>query len=231
MRTRNAIEKAGFLSVVLSTLLISRDASAQTLVPRDQGLGTVSDVTMAVGVGLVSLMPRVYYNDPESTVGWKGRWHFSVLAPAMTLTAFTFIVDGSIKNAIKDPRPGCTLDTTSALFPGSGCESFGMPSTESFGAWGASGAGLSVFLVDTFKYSNGKFNPWGFVGNVALPVTLSLVTSILRGVAPGGEQAYENGGQIAVGSLTGFATGALVGLGYSLLQRPNCGYGNQVFCW
>jgi len=106
-----------------------------------------------------------------------------------------------------------------------------MPSTQSFAAWGASGAGLGIFLVDTFKYSNGRFNTVGFVGNVGLPVALSVVTSILRGVAPGGSYAYEDGGQLAVGALTGFATGALVGIGYSLLERPSCGYGNQIFCW
>ena len=146
----------------------------------------------------------------------------------MTLTALAVLVDAPIKNAIKDPRPGCTLDTTSASFPGSGCESFGMPSSEWFRSWGATGAGVSIFLVDTFRYSQGKFNAGAFVGNVALPLTLSVVTSALRGV---GTNPYENGGQIGVGALTGVATGALVGLGYSLLQRPSCGYGNQVFCW
>ena len=144
---------------------------------------------MAISIGLVGLMPRVYYSDPELTVGWKGRWHFSVLAPAMTLAALTVLVDSPIKNAIKDPRPGCTLDRTSAQYPGSGCESFGMPSTESFAAWGASGAGLSIFLVDAYKYSNGRLNDLAFVGDVGVPITLSIVTSVLRGVAPGGLSA------------------------------------------
>ena len=29
-------------------------------------------------------MPRVFYADPEVTVGWKARWHVSVLAPIVT---------------------------------------------------------------------------------------------------------------------------------------------------
>lgn len=228
MRTRKTIITAGFLSGLLGTLAVSPDAAAQSFVARDGGLGTASEITMAIGVGIVELMPRVYYNDPESTVGWKGRWHYSVLAPAMTLTALTVLVDGPIKSAIKDPRPGCTLDQSGPMYPGSGCESYGMPSSESFAAWGATGAGVSIFLVDTFRYSQGKFNALGFVGNVALPLTLSVVTSVLRGV---GTNPYEDGAQLGVGALTGIVTGALVGLGYSMLQRPNCGYGNQIFCW
>lgn len=236
MRITETIVTTGFISILSIALLVPQEAAAQTppvtpIVPRDATLGTVSNVTMALGVGIVTLMPRVYFNDPESTVGWKGRWHVSVLAPAMTMTALTVLIDGPIRNAIKDPRPGCTIDNSSVLYQGSNCETFGMPSTQSFAAWGAAGTGAGLFLVDTLKYSNGKFSVPGFIGNVALPLTLSIVTSVARGIQPGSSLAYETPAQVGVGALSGFATGALVGIGYSLMQRPNCGYGNSLFCW
>ncbi len=220
-----------------AVLLVPREAAAQGVPPvtpfvqRDGTWGTVSSVTMLAGVGIVTLMPRVYYNDPEATVGWKGRWHFSMLAPALTMTAFSMMVNEPIKNAIKGPRPGCTIDYTSYNYPGSGCESFGGPSTHSFASWGSTGAGTTIFLVDTFRYSQGKFHPGGFIGNVAVPLVLSVFTSVGRGVHPGDSFAYETPGQIVAGTLTGFASGALMGLAYSFLQRPNCGYGNNIICW
>lgn len=238
MRIRETIVALGFLSAVSVGVLAPREAAAQQgtpsvppLVQRDANWGTVSNITMLLGVATVTLMPRVYYNDPEATVGWKGRWHFSVLAPAMTLTALTLFMDGPIKNAIKAPRPGCTIDNTLYAYPGSECESFGMVSTQSFAAWGATGSGLGIFLVDTFKYSNSKFNAGGFIGNVALPLTLSVLTSVARGVEPGASRAYETPEQIVAGTLSGFGTGVLLGVAYAMFQRPNCGYGNSIFCW
>jgi hypothetical protein len=239
MRIRETIVAAGLISVS-TALLAPREAAAQTTVPptavRDATWGTISNVTMVLGVGIVTLMPRVYYNDPEATVGWKGRWHFSVLAPALSLTALTLLVDGPIRGAIKTPRPGCTLDQSTPPgggAPGSGCESYAMPSTQSFASWGATGAGTAIFLIDTFKYSNSKFHAGGFVGNVGVPLVLSVLTSVGRSITPntvrGG--AYEDVGSIVAGSLSGFVTGALVGLGYSIMQRPNCGYGGNLFCW
>ncbi|KYG07445.1 hypothetical protein BE21_02355 [Sorangium cellulosum] len=188
-------------------------------------------MSLVLGTSVVFLMPRVYYSDPEATVGWKGRWHFSVLAPAMTLTALTLLVDLPIKDAIESTRPGCEVDETTAAVSGSGCESFGGPSTHAFASWGATGAGTGIFLVDTFRYSSGRFNAGGFIGNVAFPLTASVVTSIARGVAPGTKEAHENAGQIAIGGVTGFLSGLAVGTAYAMFQRPNCGYGNALFCW
>jgi hypothetical protein len=238
MRIRETIVAAGLFATFATALLAPREAAAQVppvtpIAQRSGGWDVATNVTMVLGVGIVTLMPRVYYNDPEATVGWKGRWHVSMLAPALTMTAFTLLVDGPIKNAIGAPRPGCTFDQTSAAFPGSGCTSFGMPSTQSFASWGATGTGTAIFLIDTFKYSDSRFNAGGFIGNVGVPLLLSIITSAGRAAAPGGPGVFpaETVPQIVVGSLTGFATGALVGLGYSLMQRPNCGYGNNLICW
>jgi hypothetical protein len=236
MRIRQTIVAVGFLAVFSTTLLAPREAAAQQVMPvvqRDSGWGTVSNVTMLVNVGLVTLMPRVYYNDPEATVGWKARWHISMLAPALAMTGLTLLVDGPIRGAIQDPRPGCTQDQTAAALPGQGCQSYGMPSTQSFAAFGATGAGTTIFIVDTLKYSNGKFNVGSFFGNVGVPLVLSVFTAVARSAAPGGLPLYpaESVPQIAVGAATGFVTGALLGLGYSFMQRPNCGYGGNIVCW
>lgn len=239
MRIREAIVAAGFLSAFSTALLTPREAAAQVppIAQRSGAWDAATNVTMVLGASIVTLMPRVYYNDPEATVGWKGRFHISMLAPALTMTAFTLLVDGPIKNAIGAPRPGCTFDQTSVALANSGCQTFGMPSTQSFASWGATGAGTVIFLVDTFKYSDSRFHPGGFVGNVAVPLVLSVFTSAGRYAAPGGPlgspQVFpaETVPQIVLGSVTGFVTGALVGLGYSLMQRPNCGYGNNIVCW
>jgi hypothetical protein len=238
MRIRETIVAAGLFATFSTALLAPREAAAQVppvapIAQRSGGWDVATNVTMTLGVGIVTLMPRVYYNDPEATVGWKGRWHLSMLAPALTMTAFTLLVDGPINHAIGAPRPGCTYDQTAASFPGSGCQSFGMPSTQSYASWGATGAGTAIFLVDTFKYSDSRFHPGGFIGNVAVPLVLSVFTSAGRYAAPGGPTVFpaESVPQIVLGSVTGFVSGALIGLGYSLLQRPNCGYGNNLLCW
>jgi hypothetical protein len=215
-----------------AALLAPREAAAQTTTTQDPTWGLVSNITMLIDVGVVTLMPRIYYNDPEATVGWKARWHISVLAPALSMTALTLLVDGPIKNAIGSPRPNCTAEDTglnSTIM--TGCNSFGMPSTQSFAAWGAMGTGTAIFLVDTLKYSNSKFHAGSFVGNVAVPFVLSVVTSVARTQASGGNSPAETPIQVVAGSLSGFVTGALVGVGYSFMQRPNCGYGNSIVCW
>ncbi|KYF50786.1 hypothetical protein BE08_10125 [Sorangium cellulosum] len=188
-------------------------------------------MSLVLGSSVVFLMPRVYYSDPEATVGWKGRWHFSVLAPAMTMTALTLLVDMPIKDAIESTRPGCGIEETKTALSSSECKSFGGPSTHAFASWGATGAGTGIFLVDTFRYSSGRFNAGGFIGNVAFPLTASVVTSIARGVATEGTRPHEDAGQIAIGGVTGFLSGLAIGTAYAMFQRPNCGYGNALFCW
>ena len=38
--------------------------------------------------GLVMIMPRVFYSDPEVTAGWKARWHVSVLVKSFGGTPY-----------------------------------------------------------------------------------------------------------------------------------------------
>ena len=230
MRIRETIVAAGLITIT-TAVLAPREAAAQAppTPTRDKNWDTISNITMVAGVLSVSLMPRVYYNDPEATVGWKGRWHFSALAPIMSMTALTLLVDGPIKGSIKKTRPGCTVDQTT--FPLTECASFGMPSTQAYASYGALGGGLGIFLVDTFKYSDSRFSAPSFIGNVALPLTLSVLTTVGRVVEPGSSRAYEDGPQLAAGAISGFVSGMIVGLGYALFQRPGCGYGNNIFCW
>jgi hypothetical protein len=86
LRTTNG----GWLAAaaLLLVLLVPSRAHAQTVSPtpnRDQTWETVTSITMVAGAATELLMPRLFYSDPEVTVGWKARWHVSVLAPAMTL--------------------------------------------------------------------------------------------------------------------------------------------------
>ena len=234
MRIRGTVVTAGFYGSLAIGLLAPGEAAAQVVTPsavRDDNWDTVSNITMVVGAATVALMPRVYYNDPESTVGWKARWHISQLAPAMTLTVATLLVNTPIREALESTRPGCTLDETNVAFPGSNCESFGGPSTQAFGAWSAAGAGMGIFLMDTFKYSDGRFSFPAFLGNVMIPLSLAVITSVGRSVEPGGAEAFESVGQNVAGALPGLGTGLVVGLVYAAFQRPNCGYGDSLFCW
>jgi hypothetical protein len=218
-------------SGTLVTVLCPREAAAQVRasVTHDDTWETVSHITLGVGTLTPFLMPRIYYSDPESTVGWKGRWHVSVLAPAMTLTALTVLVEVPIKDALESTRPGCSFDETAISF--GGCETFGGPSTHAFASWSATGAGTGIFLVDTLKWSDGRFHAGGFIGNVMIPLTASVFTSVARGVSTSGNESLESGGQIVAGALPGFFSGLVIGAGYALLQRPSCGYGDSIICW
>lgn len=209
-----------------------QDAQAQIppIVERDPNWDAVSSISMVIGVASVSLMPRVYYSSPDATVGWKARWHFSALAPIMTYTATTLLVDGPIREAIQSPKEGCTVDETLARLPDSGCETFGGPSTHAFAAWGAFGYGAVVWAMDTFHYSDFEFNTGAFVGNVAVPLAAAFLTSAARS-ADGRGLGPEGTGQVVAGALPGLGIGALMGLGYSLFQEPDCGYGGYLFCW
>lgn len=186
---------------------------------------TWDDVTLAttlVAGGTQLLMPRVFYSSPEATVGWKARWHVSVLAPVMTLTTLALLNEYEFKDAFEGHRPGCN----ESIQGGPGCESYGMPSTHSFGSAAALGHGTAVFLVDTIKYSGGRFHFGAFAGNVILPLALTGVTIAGRRAGD-----WENWGQIAVGAGAGLVSGAAMGLLYSVLQPPECGYSGSLICW
>jgi hypothetical protein len=215
------------LAVPLFLLSHSSPARAQmtTATPepnRDQNWGAVTTVTLAAGGALSLLMPRVFYSDPEVTVGWKARWHVSQLAPVATLTLLTLANELLIKPAVQGPRPGCD-DTNNG---GPHCDTYGSPSTHAFGSFSFLGEGIGVFLFDTTKWSDGRFNVGSFVGNVAVPVVLTGVTAVGRGVGN-----WESTGQILEGALPGLGLGFLMGMTYSLMARPECGYTGSLICW
>jgi len=233
--------------IVSATFLAPREAAAQNAVPpiveRDQNWETVSNVFLALGTASVFLTPRVYYNDPQATVGWKGQWHWSIFAPAMTMVAITALVEIPVKQSLESARPGCSVEQTIVRFPGSNCETFGGPSTQALASWGATGVGTGIFLVDTLKYSDSRFNVPAFIGNVGFPLLASIFVTIGRGVDIDNDkntegipnpitlQPFESDGQLAAGALTGFFTGLTVGFTYAMLQKPSCPYGNSLICW
>ena len=89
--------KAWCVAPALLVLAVSSPAGAQTSPPpnRDQGWGTATAVTVGAAGAVQLLMPRIFYSDPESTVGWKARWHVSQLAPVMTLTVLSAAISDS----------------------------------------------------------------------------------------------------------------------------------------
>jgi len=206
-------------------VVILYDAPAQAATPppdRDSTWATVTTISMVAGAGTQLLMPRVFYSDPEVTVGWKARWHVSVLAPVMTLTALTALNEFALKPAFQGQRPGCD-DTNQGL---THCTDYGMMSTHTFAAFSALGNGTGIFIVDTLKWSGGRVSVAELAGDVIAPVLFGTVTAIGRGAGN-----WESGGQIVVGGLAGLGTGFLTGMTYALMQRPECGYTGGVICW
>ena len=189
---------------------------------RDSTWDTVTTVTMLAGAGSQLLMPRIFYSDPEVTVGWKARWHVSVLAPVMTMTALAALNEYSLKGAFQGQRPGC--DATN--FGLQNCETYGMMSTQSFAGGAALGHGVAVFVVDTLKWSGGRVNGYALAGDVITPFVFGMITAIGRGVGN-----WETPGEVAVGGLVGLGFGFLSGMAYTLLQRPECGYTGNLICW
>jgi hypothetical protein len=212
-------------ALVLATVAFVGDAAAQPVSPipdRSVPWQTVTGFTMAAAGATQLLMPRVFYSDPEVTVGWKARFHVSVLAPVMTLTALTVLNESAMKNALQGPRPGCDGSNQGLAH----CDSYGMVSSHSFAAFSALGHGAGIFLFDTTKWSGGRFNPWSFIGNVVAPFGLAVTTGLGRGLGN-----WEDTGQILLGGVTGLGIGFLSGMTYSLMQRPECGYTGSLICW
>lgn len=206
-----------------ASFMSMREASAQTPAPHRSGAwGDTTTVLALSSFGVELLMPRVFYSDPEVTVGWKARWHVSVLAPSMTLAATALLNERFLKPALKGFRPGCD-DTNQGLH---NCETYGMFSTHSFTAFSSFGQGLGVFLVDTVGWSHGRVNVGSLLGNVAVPGVLGVITTVGRtaGNFETGGQAW---GSAGVGALLGLGMGVL----YAAAQRPECGYGGDLICW
>lgn len=189
---------------------------------RSAAWNSATKVMSLSSAGLVLIMPRIFYSDPEVTAGWKARWHLSVLAPSMTLAAATLLNEVALKDAFKSFRPGCTADNSDAA----GCESYGMLSSQSFLAFSSLGQGTGVFLVDTFKWSGGRVNGGALVGDVAVPLILSVITAVGRSSGN-----WETGGEVWGSAGLGLGTGLGMGVLYALLQRPECGYSGSMICW
>jgi len=221
---RRALLVGGIIALALSGT--ARDASAQALPPPDRSAGweTVSTVAMVVGMGSQVLMPRIYWSDTEVTIGYKARWHASVLAPTMFLLTTALFNELVVKPEITSYRPGCGTTNVGVA----GCTTFGMPSTHTFVAFSALGHGAGVFLVDSLKWSEGRFNGGAIAGDVAVPLIAAGLTYAGR-VA--GTPSQEHGDQALVGAAFGLGFGLLAGGAYALLQRPECPYGAGVICW
>jgi hypothetical protein len=210
-------------AVALASPAYAQTAPAVTPPPnRDQSWGAATTVTMASAGVLQLLMPRLFYADPEVTVGWTARWHVSQLAPVMTLVVLTLGNELILKPDIGGQRPGC--DGTNEGGPH--CDTFGSPSTHAFGSFAALGHGAAVWLFDMTKWSDGRFNAGSFAGNVGVPLVLAGVTAIGRGAGN-----WESGGQIVLGGALGLGTGFLLGMTYALMARPECGYTGSLICW
>lgn len=215
-----------FSAMVVFFALVFGASSANAQVspePKRSGdWGTVTTITMVAGGATELLMPRIFYSDPEVTVGWKARWHVSVLAPVMTLTSATLLNELALKNAIKSYRPGCDATNDKLAH----CTDYASPSTHAFAGFSALGHGAGVFVFDTFKWSGGRFNGGAFAGHVAAPLVLAGITGIGRSVGD-----WESFGQVAAGAGIGLGIGFLSGMTYSLMQRPECGYTGSLICW
>jgi hypothetical protein len=218
--------KLAAVLVGLSVWFHTENAQAQTqlLLPPDRSdaWDTATTILTLSSVGLGLVMPRVFYSDPEVTVGWKARFHVSVLAPSMTLAAFALLNEHTLKDSFAADRPGC--DDTNRELPG--CEDFGMFSTHALLSFSAFGQGTGIFVVDTAKWSNGRFNVGAFAGHVAVPAVLAVITGIGRSAGN-----WESSGQVWASAGVGFATGFALGALYATLQRPECGYTGSLICW
>jgi hypothetical protein len=219
----------GFLGATATSavLLTPRTAAAQaqpivTAPSRSQGWKDATNVMALSAAGLQLLTPRVFYADPEVTLGWKARFHLSVLAPSMTLIGLALTNEVLLKDSFEGNRPGCDEATQGFAE----CSSYGMLSTQSFLAFSSFGQGLGVFLIDTTKWSGGRLNVGTLTTNVVLPGVLSVLTAVGRTSGN-----WETGGQVWASAGTGALLGFGLGMLYATLQRPECGYGGDLICW
>lgn len=225
-RRSRAFLLASALSIAFIVVGTEASAHAQSLPTpqRDAAWQTVSTVSMVMGMSSQVLMPRIYYSDSEVTVGWKARFHGSVLAPTMSLIGLALLNEYAVRPEITSYRPGCGPSNVGVA----GCTTFGMPSSHTFVAFSALGHGTAVFLVDSWKWSDSRYHPGAIAGDVAFPLVAASLTIAGR-VA--GSPSQEHGDQAIVGAAFGLGFGLLAGGVYSFFQRAECGYGSGVICW
>lgn len=190
---------------------------------RSEAWDDATTILALSSLGVQLVMPRVFYADPEVTAGWKARWHVSSLAPLMTLAAFTLVNEHHLKPSFASPLPGCDDSNVNDYR----CvNKYGMFSSQSLLAFSSLGQGTGVFLGDTLKWSEGRFNAGAFTGEVAVPLVLAIITAVGRTSGN-----LESGGQVWASAGVGVAVGMGTGLLYSLMQRPECGYTGSLLCW
>ena len=214
-------------ALLLTALLAARTAEAQappqTPAPsRGQGWDTATTVLAAVSWTSVLATPRYTYADADVTVGYKPRWHVSVLAPTMTLLTLAFVNRDFVQKQVEEFRPGCDATNRGVK----GCERGGMPSTHALVSFSALGQGTGIFLVDTLKWNKGRLAPVSLVGHVVLPLVSSSV--VLAGRIAGD---HETASQVLLGSGAGLGLGLGMGVAYALFQRPECRFGAGIVCW
>jgi hypothetical protein len=202
----------------------SADAQSQPVrIERSEAWSDATNILALSSIGLQLIMPRVFYADPEVTAGWKARWHVSQFAPIMTLAALTLVNEQHLKKSFESPLPGCEAEGAAG---DPACGGFGMFSSQSLLAFSALGQGTGVFLGDTLKWSDGRFNAGAFTGEVGIPLVLAIITAVGRTSGN-----LETGGQVWASAGVGTAVGLGTGLVYSLMQRPECGYTGSLLCW
>jgi hypothetical protein len=207
----------------------SSGASAQGSTPsntdaqRSAPWQTATSITAVAAMATQVLMPRVFYADPETTVGWKTRFHLSVLAPTLALTTLTLLNEYGLKSAIGAKRPGCSATEP---VPCGDPDPYETLSSHSFAGFSAFGQGTAIFLVDTMKWSDGRLNAGSLAGNVALPLVLAVVTAAGR-IAGN----WEDADSVILSSGVGLVVGAITGLTYAMMARPECGYTGDLLCW
>jgi hypothetical protein len=204
-------------------LTAAPSARAQASYERSDGWDTVSRILAISSLTIETAMPRVFYSDPEVTVGWKARWHASVLASSMTLATLGLLNEALLKDAFKGFRPGCDESTPHWV---EACDSYGMLSTPAFVSFSAFGQGTGVFLMDTIKWSHGRVNGGALFGHVGLPLILGVVSTVGR-TAGNLETAGQAWGSAGIGAVFGLGMGLI----YGAAQRPECGYTGGLFCW
>lgn len=216
------------LSLLAACSVLTSVASASAQIPpspppdRSQGWNTATSVLAAVSWASVLSTPRYTYADADVTVGFKPRWHVSVLAPTMTLATLAFVNRDFLQKEIGGYRPGCDDNNRGVA----GCERRGMPSTHALVSFSALGQGAGIFLVDTLKWNRGKLAPVSLIGHVVLPLVSSSL--VLAGRIAG---EHETTPQVLIGAGAGLGLGLGMGVVYAVLQRPECRFGAGIVCW